>query len=105
MCRDFETVAGKALSTALRRGDATVSLSILECHTLSAAQCDKILSEVMEGEERLKDCAEKRSTLRARLGLVPLADAPGASERALSRHPRTIGTSCGPANVSRYGTL
>jgi len=77
----------KALSTALRSGDATVSLSILESHALSAAQCDKILSEVMEGEERLKDCAEKLSTLRARLGLVPLADAPGASERACIQAP------------------
>jgi hypothetical protein len=72
----------KALSTALRHGDATISLPTLESHALSAAQCDKILSEVMEGEDRLKDCAERRSTLRARLGLVPLANAPGASERA-----------------------
>jgi hypothetical protein len=77
----------KALSTALRRGDATISLPILESHALPAAQCDKILSEVMEGEDRLKDCAERRSTLRARLGLVPLANAPDASERASIQAP------------------
>jgi hypothetical protein len=32
----------KALSTALRRGDATISLPILESYALSAVQCDKI---------------------------------------------------------------
>ena len=77
----------KALSTALRRGDDTISLPILESHALSAAQCDKILSEVIEGEDRLKDCAEGRSTLRARLGLVPMANAPDASERASIHAP------------------
>ena len=77
----------KALSTALRRGNATISLPILESHALSAVQCDKILSEIMEGEDRLKDCAERRSTLRARLGLVPVANAADALERASIQVP------------------
>ncbi|MGI8743363.1 MAG: hypothetical protein ACR2NN_12490 [Bryobacteraceae bacterium] len=40
----------KELADALRRGDATVSIRNLEAHALSMAQCDKILSEIIEGE-------------------------------------------------------
>ncbi len=60
----------KALSAALRRGDATIGFRSLEAHALSMAQCDRILSEVTEGEARLNDGDGLRSRLRARLGLV-----------------------------------
>lgn len=60
----------KALSATLRRGDATISFRNLETHALSMAQCDRILSEVTEGEARLNDGDGLRSQLRARLGLA-----------------------------------
>ena len=63
----------RALSSALRHSDATISLRALEVHALSPAQCDKILSEVIEGEARLNDGDGLRSKLRARLGLVEVA--------------------------------
>ena len=59
----------KALAAALRRRDSTISVRDLEAHALSIAQCDKILSEITEGEARLNDGDGARSKLRARLGL------------------------------------
>jgi hypothetical protein len=61
----------KALAAALRRGDSTISLRELEAHALSIPQCDKILSEITEGEARLNEGDGARSRLRARLGLAP----------------------------------
>lgn len=76
----------KALSAALRRGDATISQRSLEGHALSTAQCDKILSEIMEGEARLNDGDGLRSKLRVRLGLVDPA-ATSAPDRARRASP------------------
>ena len=59
----------KALAAALRRGDSTIRMSDLEAHALSIAQCDKILSEITEGEARMNEGDGARSKLRARLGL------------------------------------
>lgn len=74
----------KALSAALRRGDGTISVRGLETHALSMAQCDRILSDIMEGESRLNDGDGLRSKLRARLGLVePVAtSAPDGATQA-----------------------
>jgi energy-coupling factor transporter ATP-binding protein EcfA2 len=74
----------KALSAALRRGDATISVRSLETYALSMAQCDRILSEIMEGEARLNDGDGLRSKLRTRLGLMEpaAASAPAATTRA-----------------------
>jgi energy-coupling factor transporter ATP-binding protein EcfA2 len=65
----------KALSAALRHDDTTISLHSLETHALSMAQCDRILSEIIEGEARLNDGDGLRSKLRAHLGLVEPAAA------------------------------
>lgn len=59
----------KALAAALRRRDSTISVRDLEAHALSIAQCDKILSEITEGEARLNDGDGARLKLRACLGL------------------------------------
>jgi energy-coupling factor transporter ATP-binding protein EcfA2 len=73
----------KALAAALRRGDSTISVRNLEDHALSIAQCDKILSEITEGEARLNEGDGARSKLRARLGLATAsAPAPGLSAPA-----------------------
>jgi energy-coupling factor transporter ATP-binding protein EcfA2 len=70
----------KALAAALRRGDSTISVSDLEAHALSIAQCDRILSEITEGEARLNEGDGARSKLRARLGLATaVAPAPALS--------------------------
>jgi hypothetical protein len=84
----------KALAAALRRGDSTISIHGLETHALSIAQCDKILSEITEGEARLNESDGARSKLRARLGLPtasgqsPAVSGPAGTE---ARHKFTPG--------------
>lgn len=70
----------RSLSAALRRGESTLSHENLETHALSVAQLEKILSEMTEGEIRLKDSDDTRSRLREKLGLA----APGT--RRASAH-------------------
>ncbi len=60
----------RSLSTALRRGESTLTHQDLESHALSVAQLEKILSEITEGELRLKDSDDARSRLREKLGLA-----------------------------------
>ncbi len=60
----------QALAAALRRGDASISVASLERHALSVAQCDRILSEIVEGEARVAESETLRSNLRIRLGLT-----------------------------------
>ena len=61
----------RALSVALRNGEATLSRRNLEHQAPSITQADKILSEASEGEMRLMDSNEAASRLREQLGLVP----------------------------------
>lgn len=61
----------RALSVALRAGEATLSRRNLEHQAPSITQADKILSEASEGEMRLMDSNEAASRLREQLGLVP----------------------------------
>jgi len=61
----------RALSGALRSGEAALSRRNLESQALSVSQIDKILSEASEGEMRLVDSNEAALRLRERLGLVP----------------------------------
>ena len=61
----------RALSVALRTGEATLSRNNLESQAPSIAQADKIVSEASEGEMRLVDSNEAAQRLREQLGLVP----------------------------------
>jgi energy-coupling factor transporter ATP-binding protein EcfA2 len=61
----------RALSVALRAGEATLSRSNLESQAPSVAQADKIISEASEGEMRLMDTNEAVLRLREQLGLIP----------------------------------
>jgi energy-coupling factor transporter ATP-binding protein EcfA2 len=61
----------RSLSAALRSGASTLTHQNLENHALSVSQIEKILSEVSEGELRLKDSDDARSRLRQKLGLAP----------------------------------
>ena len=59
----------RVLVSISRRSAETLKRKDLEAHAPSVAQCDKMLSEAVEGEVRLIESAEERSRLRTRLGL------------------------------------
>jgi energy-coupling factor transporter ATP-binding protein EcfA2 len=59
----------RALASAARRKADSLNLKDLELHALSVAQCDKMLSESIEGERALLENTAERERLRARLGL------------------------------------
>lgn len=61
----------RALVSASRRNADSLTRKDLQAHALSVAQCDKMLSEAVEGETRLLESTEERSRLRTRLGLSP----------------------------------
>ena len=60
----------RALTQALKMGRTSLMRKDLEGHALSVSQCEKMLSEAVEGELRLQESEEGRSRLRTRLGLV-----------------------------------
>ena len=55
---------------ALKRGTTRLTRSDLEPYALSVSQCERMLSEAIEGELRLRETADERSRLRTRLGLA-----------------------------------
>jgi energy-coupling factor transporter ATP-binding protein EcfA2 len=59
----------RALTQALKMGRTSLMRKDLEGHALSVSQCEKMLSEAVEGELRLQESEEGRSRLRTRLGL------------------------------------
>jgi energy-coupling factor transporter ATP-binding protein EcfA2 len=72
----------RALVSASRRDSGSLTRKDLEAHAPSVAQCDKMLSEALDGEARLVESPEERSRLRARLGLNPNENSRGASNIA-----------------------
>ena len=58
-----------ALSSMFGRGATHLERKDLEACALSFNQCDKLLSECIEGETRLEESDECRLRLRVRLGL------------------------------------
>jgi hypothetical protein len=86
----------RALSRALRRGQKGLERVDLETSALSVPQCDKMLTECIEGEMRMTENSESRCRLRARLGLktpversvLPhVVQQAGASRRWRNRRP------------------
>lgn len=65
----------RALAQALSRGTKTLTRHELESCALSVSQCERMLSEAIEGELRLRETADERRRLRARLSLT--SDTPG----------------------------
>jgi hypothetical protein len=55
---------------ALNRGTTRLTRSDLEPYALSVSQCERMLSEAIEGELRLRETADERCRLRTRLGLA-----------------------------------
>jgi energy-coupling factor transporter ATP-binding protein EcfA2 len=64
----------RALVSLSRRNAGGLTRKDLQAHALSVAQCDKMLSEAVEGETTLQESPEERSRLRTRLGLRPKED-------------------------------
>jgi hypothetical protein len=64
----------RALSRALSRGQKGLERVDLETCALSVSQCDKMLTECIEGEMRMTENSEGRCRLRARLGLKGLEE-------------------------------
>lgn len=60
----------RTLSSVLRRGQNKLDRRDLEACALSVSQCEKMLSECIEGETRMNDGEDSRFRLRARLGLT-----------------------------------
>ncbi len=59
----------RALAVAVKQNRATLTVRDLHAQELSAIQCDKILSEALEGEMALNEEPAARTRLRTRLGL------------------------------------
>ena len=72
----------RALVSASRRDSGALTRKDLEAHAPSVAQCDKMLSEALEGEARLVESPAERSRLRERLGLGPNENSHRASNTA-----------------------
>lgn len=60
----------RGLAHALNRGTTRLTRRDLESCALSVSQCERMLSEAIEGELRLRETADERSRLRTRLGLT-----------------------------------
>lgn len=67
----------RALVSVSRRDSDSLTRKDLEAHAPTVAQCDKMLSEALEGEARLTESTEERGRLRERLGLNPNHDRRG----------------------------
>ncbi len=59
----------RAYDDALKGGGKRLTADQIESNELSTSQLDKMLDDVLDGEQNLKDTEEKRCRLRARLGL------------------------------------
>jgi energy-coupling factor transporter ATP-binding protein EcfA2 len=59
----------QALSLMIRRGRRHLERRELEATALTVSQCEKILSECIEGEMRLEESEERHLHLRVRMGL------------------------------------
>jgi hypothetical protein len=66
----------RALTGIFRRNATVLTIRDLQAHALSVSQCEKMLSEALEGEVSLLEGAQESNRLRARLGLNPLERPP-----------------------------
>jgi energy-coupling factor transporter ATP-binding protein EcfA2 len=59
----------RALTGVSRRNASVLTMRDLQAHALSVSQCEKMLSETLEGEVGLQEDVEQSNRLRTRLGL------------------------------------
>jgi len=69
----------RVLVSVSRRNTDSLTRKDLETHAPGVAQCDKMLSEALEGETSLLENAEARRRLRTRLGFGPAENGCGDS--------------------------
>jgi hypothetical protein len=81
----------RALAMALTEEAATVTRAHLVRHALSAAACERLVSEALYGEEQLMEGAEATAHLRLRLGLEDGGTAHGERTAGPSRRPARPG--------------
>ena len=74
----------RALPAILREGRTTLCRKDLEPYALSVSQCDRMLSETLEGESRLEETKDGRLRLRLRLGLGDDTESPKLIEHKSS---------------------
>ncbi len=80
----------RGLAQVLHRRKTSLTRKDLEPHALSVSQCERMLSEAIEGELRLQESAEERGRLRVGLGLTVshAADSCGSKYDRLERRER-----------------
>jgi hypothetical protein len=66
----------RALTGIFRRNATVLTIRDLQAHALSVSQCEKMLSEALEGEVSLLEGAQESNRLRTRLGLNPIERPP-----------------------------
>jgi hypothetical protein len=81
----------RALQTALEADRRTIDPGLLEREALSAAQCEKMAGEMLEGEGQLAEGPEAKTRLRLLLGLPEKADRQGAEVSERKRAPGRVG--------------
>jgi hypothetical protein len=88
----------QALSVMLRRGASQLERRDMEACALSVNQCEKILSECVEGEMHLEESDESRRRLRARLGLdaTQIAKARQSRSTVPTTHAQRARVNCRP---------
>ena len=78
----------RALVSVSRRDATTLTRRDLQAHSLSVAQCAKMLSETVEGESTLLESPAARNRLRTRLGLSPTESSRESTDGAKTARPR-----------------
>ena len=89
----------RALPAVLRAGTTTFGRKDLEPYALSVSQCDRMLSETLEGELQLQETKESRLRLRLRLGL---SDDTESSASVTQESFNLISSSRGPRRPPRH---
>jgi energy-coupling factor transporter ATP-binding protein EcfA2 len=83
----------RTLAGALKRNATCLTLKELRTHALSISQCEKMLSEALEGESRLVENKEHCNRLRTRLGLSLQEASPKDTSMGMLEQTRIENTS------------
>jgi hypothetical protein len=81
----------RALQSALEADRETIDLGLIEREALSAAQCEKMAGEMLEGEGQLAEGQEARTRLRLLLGLSEGASQQEEEVNKRKRPPGRVG--------------
>ena len=85
----------RALVSVSRHNAGMLTRKDLQIHALSVKQCDKMLSEAVEGEATLMESPQERALLRTRLGLNPMGSVREAAGVENADPPAKVATPLG----------